>query len=1390
MNDTQIGEGRRSAELIGLDRRAARDVVFAGATALTIGVYWLVAWLTGAAAGWSADGVLTMKSNLALGIIVAGAALLLLGRRGAGDNWRRPAGVAGGSVVLLIGILTLAEHLFGYDFGIDQLLASEAPGAVATASPNRMGVPGAASLVVLAAGLLALARRRPLAAHLGVAAFLINLVPLVGFLYRIHEFYGQPRLISMGIAWPSMVALMALGAGLILAQPEAGPVASLRRRDAGGILLRQWLPAVVLVPLIMGFVWVRAERGGVFGPEAGTGVLIVGLIVIFLVLLWHSANGLSRLATIQAAVEAELRSAALFPLENPGPVLRAGRDGRLLFANPAAAPLLAEWQSEIGQRPPAPVRHAIANALQTGRAGEMEVEVGEQCVSLALIPIPERDYVNLYGRDITEHRRVERELRESESRARVAEAVRVERQRLDELLTMLPVYVILLSPDYRVPFANRFFEQRFGKSNGKRCFEYLFNRSEPCEICETFKVLKTNAPLEWEWTGPDGRHYEIHDFPFKDADGSPLIMEVGVDITARKRAEAALKEANERLEQRVAERTTELREKELELREAQRIAHIGSWYWEVKTDVLTGSDELLRILGLDPATQSMAGFGEQRGRCYPPEEWERVNAAVTRTLETGEAFELDVRAHRNGTLIWVTIRGEPIRGSNGEVRALRGTVQDITQRKHAEEEKKVAAEFLGLVNSSAGLRDLIEGSVRFFTKVSGCEAVGIRVREGNEYPYHRAQEFRDECALAENSRCTFGVRGEFRRDPSGDRALRCLCGNIIDGRFDPSKPCFTRAGSFWTNCATDYIRASGECNPRGPAQNRGNGTGIESIALVPLQVGDQRLGLLQVTDRRKGLLSLETIQQWERLVGYLAVAVARLQAEESLRKSEEQFRRAIEQAPIPVIMHTEDGQVLQISRTWSELTGYGLQDVPTLEAWLSRGCPEGAEAMRSHVRSLFHDGLRSVSTEFPIRTRLGQPRHWSFSSSSPGTLPDGRRFVVGMALDITERKRAEEALRESERFYRQTLESIPGMVFTTRPDGYCDYQSQQWVDFTGVPMSEHLGDGWNKLLHPDDRPGAFAAWRAAVEERAPYDLEYRVRRRDGEYQWFKVIGRPIRGGSGEIVRWFGVAANIDELKRKDDALRAAKEELARANEGLERQVQERTAKLQEMVGELEHFSYTITHDMRAPLRAMHGYADIVTELCADCPEGEPQRLLRRIVIAADRMDLLITDALNYSKAVRQELPLGPVDPGALLRGMLDSYPELQPSKANIQIVGELPLVIGNEAGLTQCFSNLLGNAVKFVAPGRAPQVRIRAESRPRWVRLWFEDNGIGIPAVMLPRLFEMFSHGTTNAGTGIGLALVRKVMDRMSGKAGVESEEGKGSRFWLDLQAAAPPAIE
>ena len=290
------------------------------------------------------------------------------------------------------------------------------------------------------------------------------------------------------------------------------------------------------------------------------------------------------------------------------------------------------------------------------------------------------------------------------------------------------------------------------------------------------------------------------------------------------------------------------------------------------------------------------------------------------------------------------------------------------------------------------------------------------------------------------------------------------------------------------------------------------------------------------------------------------------------------------------------------------------------------------------------------------------------------------------------------------------------------------------------------------------------------------------------------VAVPVTSGTeaGELTACFNEMTAALRIRTAERAqaemqLAEAQRQLQQHAANLEDTVRERTEKLSETAQELEAFSYSIAHDMRAPLRAMRGFSDILMTSHADRLDESGREYLRHIATAARRMDGLIVDILNYSKVVRGELKMKPVDVEELIREITATYPALQAGRADIAVEGPLPRVLANAAALTQVVSNLLGNAVKFVASGVRPSVRVRGEDDGGFVRLWFEDNGIGIPKNEQARLFHIFTrlHAQEEyEGTGIGLAIVRKAAERMGGRVGVESEERHGSRFWVRLKRA------
>lgn len=361
-------------------------------------------------------------------------------------------------------------------------------------------------------------------------------------------------------------------------------------------------------------------------------------------------------------------------------------------------------------------------------------------------------------------------------------------------------------------------------------------------------------------------------------------------------------------------------------------------------------------------------------------------------------------------------------------------------------------------------------------------------------------------------------------------------------------------------------------------------------------------------------------------------------------------------------------------------------------------------------------------------------------------------------------------------------------------DGYFKQLNPTWKTVLGFSDDELKARRLLEFVHPEDQSATRECLEKLKSNETSIYFENRYACKDGGYRWLAWTASPFI--AEELIYLF--ARDITERKQTEEeirqlnrALRSRAADLEHANQELEKEIAVRKRAeeaLRETNAELESFSYSASHDLRAPLRAMQGFAEALIEDCAN-ELGEVGRdYATRIIAAAGRMDALIQDLLLYSRLSHAGLQLQPVDLAKVVTeamGQLEA--PLQAGNAAIQVQEPLEGVVGHHGTLVQVLCNLLSNAVKFVPSGVKPQVRVHLQANGEWGRLWVEDNGIGIASEYHTRIFRLFErlHGVDiYPGTGIGLAIVRKGAERMGGRVGVESSPGQGSRFWLELPLA------
>ncbi|MCM2304441.1 MAG: PAS domain S-box protein [Elusimicrobia bacterium] len=502
----------------------------------------------------------------------------------------------------------------------------------------------------------------------------------------------------------------------------------------------------------------------------------------------------------------------------------------------------------------------------------------------------------------------------------------------------------------------------------------------------------------------------------------------------------------------------------------------------------------------------------------------------------------------------------------------------------------------------------------------------------------------------------------------------------------------------------------------------------------------------------------------------------RRRAEDAMRrlaelKRRDEFQMALESAANAMVMVDARGRIVLTNAEADKLFGYARGElvgrsletlVPERFKGPHRGQCEsffaGGAGKRSMGASRALQALRKDGSEFPADiglTRVGL---------------EDEKFVVTSVIDVSERIAFEQRLLQSEERLRLLVQNVKDYaIFMHDVEGKVTVWNEGAERILGYRAEEILGHNFSVFYTPEDAAaGRHEADLAAAVERGSLQRDEWRLRKDGSRFLANVVVTPVYGADGRLVGFGKVLRDLTEVRKAEAALKDS------------------AASLRRSVEDLEAFAYTASHDLRSPLRAIQGYAHFARERLKDKSDPETLGMLDRIGGSAIRLDRLIRDVLSYSAIAREEVTLSPIDLDRIVEHVLNLYPNL--TAAGLEVRRPLGAVMAQESLMLQIVSNLLVNAVKFVPAGREPAIEVRTEAAGGGkLRLIVEDNGPGIPRVHWERIFKPFERlpdARATAGSGIGLAIVKRAVERLGGRITVESEPCTGTRFTVELEEA------
>lgn len=504
--------------------------------------------------------------------------------------------------------------------------------------------------------------------------------------------------------------------------------------------------------------------------------------------------------------------------------------------------------------------------------------------------------------------------------------------------------------------------------------------------------------------------------------------------------------------------------------------------------------------------------------------------------------------------------------------------------------------------------------------------------------------------------------------------------------------------------------------------------------------------------------------------------------ENALKESEERFRTLVEFANvIPWRMNLSDNRFTFVGEQISQILGYSPYEWKTFDDWKKRIHPDD----REHAANLCKAATaRGEDHEFEYRyiATSGEVK-WLKELVTVRKDSRGQPLeLIGYMFDITASKQSELAFQESQRRLSMLMSNLPGMAYRCKndPNWTMEFVSEGALDLTGYSSDDLINNqkiAYAELVYPEDRNPVWDAVQEAIRQKKAYQLEYRIVTAKGEMKWVWEQGQGIFNETGELVALEGFITDITEKMR-------ARQEVARYQKELEKLVQERTRELEEANKELESFAYTVSHDLRAPLRAIHGYSSWLVDDFGKILTGDAKRYINAIQNGVNKMGQLIDALLILSRVTRQEIQMQEVNLSRMAEAMLNRLLESAPEREVEVKIAPNCRVYGDISLLEVAITNLLENAVKFTGKRKVARIEFGCQKQSEQLAFYVKDNGTGFNPKYKDQLFQPFKRLHREEefqGTGIGLVTVKRIIERHGGQIWVESEPEVGTTFWFTL---------